>query len=362
MKTNKKIDNNNINNTSISINNKTMGRKPKISGSKTSTRIKKKVTPKKSVTKKRGQRNNKILENNEYSSDVDSCDETKRNSTVIIGLPLNIEDFAKKSKQDSKIDPKKKSKSVSTKTKKSVKLDISSDDDTVNYNYKKSLVDENFCHKCVKNEKVISIMKSKLDKYQKKEQDDKVNKLHINKLKFISVSTGNKMKLRPTSIRCWWDTHTFTGLPCVLPENYHNDTYYVQGCFCSFNCALAYNLYYIKDNRTHHRISLTYKLYREMYDIDSDKHLEIKEAPRREILEDYGGDTTIDVFRKKFIMLEKEIVVYIPPMRPINIIMEERSNSNDYDNGEDYVLKRNKPLSKGGSIISSMILRETSSE
>ena len=43
-----------------------------------------------------------------------------------------------------------------------------------------------------------------------------------------------------------------------------------------------------------------------MYGLTSDDIVDIKEAPPKEILEDFGGDMSIDVFRRSFIMMNKE--------------------------------------------------------
>ena len=165
--------------------------------------------------------------------------------------------------------------------------------------FKNDIPCDNTCGKCSKNEKALAIMKSKLEKYEQKDKIDKSNKIHNNKLNFISIDSGKKIVIKKTNTKCWWDAHSFENLPCFLPELFHNDTYHVIGCFCSFNCALAYNLYYLKDSNIHHRISLIYKLYKELYGIGNDETLEIKVAPPKEILEDFGGDMNISTFRRK---------------------------------------------------------------
>ena len=215
---------------------------------------------------------------------------------------------------------------------------------------------DNACNKCNKNEKMLAMIKSKLDKYEQKDKIDKVNKIYSNKLNFVSVATGNKITIKKTNIKCFWDCNQFNSLPCFLPELYHNGVYHVTGCFCSFNCALAYNLYYLKDSKVYQRKALVYQLYREMYDINNDQIVEIKEAPPREILEDFGGEITVDDFRKKFIVLNKEYILYTPPIKIININVEERNIDTNDNNGndKDFVLKRYKPLTNKKSVITSM--------
>ena len=46
---------------------------------------------------------------------------------------------------------------------------------------------------------------------------------------------------RKTDICCWWCCHK-CDVPLSLPEKLYDDTFHVFGCFCSFNCAAAYNV------------------------------------------------------------------------------------------------------------------------
>src|SRR5690349_6873648 len=47
-------------------------------------------------------------------------------------------------------------------------------------------------------------------------------------------------KVNKTKMHCWWCDHQFNNYPCFIPTKYYKKTYYVYGCFCSFNCAMAY--------------------------------------------------------------------------------------------------------------------------
>ena len=310
-----------------------------------------------SAPKRRGRRPKKILENMPVSEDnsVNDLSSQKNNSAVILRLP-NIDPSkfknAKKQKRESaSITPIEKK----SHHKKYSKLSIDENDDESSEGmFKNDIPGDNACHKCSKNEKIINVLKTKLDKYEKKDKIDKSNKIYSNKLNFISFGAGKKIIIKKTNIRCWWDTHNFTNLPCFLPELFHNNTYHVTGCFCSFNCALAYNLYYKKDSKIDNRKTLIYKLYREMYGLTADDSIEIKEAPPKEILDVFGGDMTIDAFRRSFIMINKEYIIYMPPIKPIHIMIEERNIDVIDDNDKEFVIKRTKPLAGKKSVISSM--------
>lgn len=45
-----------------------------------------------------------------------------------------------------------------------------------------------------------------------------------------------------TTICCYWCCHRFDTQPYGLPMKYQEGTFHVTGCFCSLNCAAAYNM------------------------------------------------------------------------------------------------------------------------
>jgi len=234
---------------------------------------------------------------------------------------------------------------------------LNSSDESSETMFVNDIPKDNTCQKCIKNELTIASLSSKLEKYEQKDKSDKTSKIHCNKLNFISVVNGKKIVLKKTDIWCWWDSHPFGGLPFPLPESYHDGTYYILGCFCSINCALAYNLYFLKDSKIYQRKSLAYQLYREMYGISSTEELDIREAMPQKSLDVYGGDMTIKAFRRSLIAINKEYIEFVPPMRPINFMIEERTieTSDATDPDKKYAIKRSKPLiKKNRSIITSM--------
>ena len=360
---NKKIDFFNKDNnkrTNNNLNKEAMGRKPReSSGSKTSKPIYKNTI----VPKRRGRRPKKILEN---VTAIDSPIESPNKNNPAVILRLNIDPAKLKNikKTNTTEKPATSTKSPIKNGKKNVQSipEEDSADESSEGMFKNDIPGDIACHGCSKKTKENALLKSKLDKFEKKEKIDKSNKIYNNKLNFISYTSGKKVIIKKTNIKCWWDAHTFTTLPCFLPELFHNNTYHVRGCFCSYNCALAYNLYYLKDSKVHQRKSLIYKLYREMYGLSSDEIIDIKEAPPKEILEDFGGDMSIDVFRRRFFMGNKEYIVFVPPIKPLNVIIEERNVDLADDNDKKYVLKRSKPLAKKRSVISSMKIKMTDEE
>ena len=134
---------------------------------------------------------------------------------------------------------------------------------------------------------------------------EEITPMYNTEVKFYPVNLNlfelNNSKLIPkkTHIACWWCTYQFDNLPTFLPEKIHNGDFYVQGCFCSFNCAAAYNLNQ-NDTKIWNRYSLLKQLY---YLINKDIiksiiDIEINIAGPKELLEKYGGIMSIEEYRK----------------------------------------------------------------
>jgi hypothetical protein len=302
--------------------------------------------------KRRGRRPKKIFDDEESNeeSDTNPQSDGKGEAAVILRLKLNpskLNTIKMAENHNSKPEKEEEGKHVGMFTEENETEGMFANDIPVDM----------VCHKCTKYERTINTLKQKLEKYEKKDQVDKHTKLYHNNITFIDYKSGNKMVLKKTSIKCLWDGYSFTNIPFPLPEVYHNNAYHVNGCFCSIDCALAYNLHVLKDSKIYQRKSLAIKLYRELYDIPPIEDITIREAAPREILEDYGGHMSIEQFRKNFHLLSKEYITYIPPMKPLSTIIEEQNtNPDNNSNDKQYVLKRSKPLAKKRSIVSSMNL------
>jgi hypothetical protein len=134
------------------------------------------------------------------------------------------------------------------------------------------------------------------------------------KIPLINYINGKQITPTKTDVCCWWCTYSFESIPIFIPEFYHDNKYYVFGCFCSFNCAFSYNLnmndYKIKD-----RHSLLINMVSIIYNKKIDENIE--PAPQREVLEKYGGPITINEYRKNFKSCVKEYRLIIPPMSSI---------------------------------------------
>jgi len=185
-------------------------------------------------------------------------------------------------------------------------------------------------------------------------------------LKIFDIN-DNEIIPKKTNLSCWWCTYGFDTLPTYLPEEYNNNKFYVSGCFCSFNCASAYNLS-LNDSKTWDRYALLKRMY---YDINKDKiskdkikmtDIEINVSGPKELLEKYGGPMKIEDYRKNSKILGREYHKLMPPFIPITIGYEEITNSKNnsknininnlissISKNDNIIIKRNKPVNNMAS-------------
>ena len=180
-------------------------------------------------------------------------------------------------------------------------------------------------------------------------------------LKLFDVNQ-NKLVPAKTNICCWWCTYSFDNLPTYLPDKYSDGIFHVSGCFCSFNCAGAYNRAQ-PDDKMWDRYSLLKQMY---YMINRDKinsinDIDINISGPKELLEKYGGPMKIEEYRKNSKILGREYHKLIPPFLPTNFGFEEITNSKTNKNinlsnliysgskNDNILIKRNKPINNVNS-------------
>lgn len=181
-----------------------------------------------------------------------------------------------------------------------------------------------------------------------------------------------------TNIHCYWCCHRFRNHPYGIPVKYVNGKFFVTGCFCSMECAAAYNFgnggsvdemwdkYSLLNMLSHH--------LKQGFDENGKKEeYLVRQAPHRLALSMFGGPLSIEEFRN-YCPSGKLTVLNFPPMMSLTQQIEE-INDMDVRSTHRYVpidndridryqkeikLKRSKPLaSKNNALVCAMNIRYT---
>lgn len=175
----------------------------------------------------------------------------------------------------------------------------------------------------------------------------------IELLKDFEEKNKNNEWPQTTTICCYWCCNKFETPPFGIPVKYVDSKFHVYGCFCSLECAAAYN-FSSKESvdevwERHNLLSLLSKMigYKDV----------LKPAPNRLALNMFGGHLNIDEFRS-FCKTSKIININFPPMMTLTQQIEE-INESDLNKEYKYIpidtdrinkykdkikLKRTKPL------------------
>lgn len=197
-------------------------------------------------------------------------------------------------------------------------------------------------------------------KQQRKEEFDTYkidNSLYHTMIPFYEANK-NKSYPTTTNIACFWCTEQFTWRPVSLPIKYENNIFYVDGCFCSPECASAYNFDICKTSEAWERYTLLNLLYIKMID---NKQIKIKLAPPRRTLIKFGGILSIEQFRKFNDNYYKQYDLVMPPVISVLPDLEKFDLNNEIKKRYDYIpidkerikqvsddliLRRSKPINK----------------
>lgn len=139
-------------------------------------------------------------------------------------------------------------------------------------------------------------------------------------IEFVNKETGMLIDLENNTSVCWWCTHDFDTYPCFLPESYYEEKFYIQGYFCSFNCATAYNIN-LNDFKVGERLNLMKILCKKIFNIDDLP----KPSPPKEILIKYGGYLSIEDYRSKNTIINKEFKISLPLFSQMIHNIEEKN-------------------------------------
>lgn len=277
--------------------------------------------------KKRGRPRKKMINNSSIIklTEKKMTEQSTNDKELILHLPIYL------SKEKTKIEKKPDTDIITKWINKNNENNITNDNDNDNID-SISKSDENLHDKI----HILEIQLKKKDKFINKLKDELAShrmsdnltpnnlsneiKYHLLNCRLIDNSNGKTIIAEKTNIACWWCTYNFDSLPCFIPERYDGDKFYVFGCFCSFNCACAYNLN-MNDYKTKDRYSLI-KLMANIINIPNDIYL----APQKEVLEKYGGPLSIIKYRENFIKCTKQYKLIQINLVPIDMVIEEKKN------------------------------------
>jgi len=172
-----------------------------------------------------------------------------------------------------------------------------------------------------------------------------------------------------TSVACFWCSHSFSGMPCIIPEREVGGVYMVYGNFCSPECGVSYLL---GENLDPHvrweRMALLQRIY------DRNGTGRVFPAPGRECLELFGGPVSIESFRSTIRDGKVRVDTHMPPMvsilgsidtKPIDFfdttlkgagVMGVLPSSDSIHRAEEGLrLKRTKPLKDRDSTLDTVM-------
>ena len=153
-------------------------------------------------------------------------------------------------------------------------------------------------------------------------------------LKIVELLKDFRMKNKvsewptTTSISCYWCCHQFNNAPYGIPVKFYNGHFHVYGCFCSLECAMAYNFDSNEGvDEKWERHNLLNLLARSL-----EINERIKPAPSKLALKMFGGYMDIEEFRA-FCKSSKTVNINFPPMMALTQQVEE---INDCDVNSEY--------------------------
>ena len=126
---------------------------------------------------------------------------------------------------------------------------------------------------------------------------------------------------------CFWCCHSFTHRPVILPIRDTGEYLQVMGNFCSPECATSYLFDIRQDSHTRwEQQSLLYRLYGHAC------NNKIHPAPPRSVLTLFGGNLSIQEYRKLLQSQKVRVDIHLPPMVSILATMDTKP-IDFYDSG-----------------------------
>lgn len=140
---------------------------------------------------------------------------------------------------------------------------------------------------------------------------------------YLSHITKDRYYMRENLTKQKMDAVMNQQIPNITISPIENNYYLTDGVFCSFNCALSF----VKDNNDDLFYKDSYSLLHSMYHDFTSAYSKIVPAPHWRLLKTYGGQLTIEEFRKSFYLIDYEFMFNV---RDIKEISEMRTISKVY--------------------------------
>jgi len=204
------------------------------------------------------------------------------------------------------------------------KNDILDNNELMNHNNSDSdIVSSNISSYVTVNEDVYHPIQPSQDSSSSKDK----NKAIHEKLKALQVRLHNNT-ICETNSACFWCTYEFSNLPIAIPKFEMSNTYYVYGCFCSPECAVAHLMNENIDNSTKfERYHLLSYIYSKVFNYENN----IKPAPNPHyMLKKFCGNLTIEEYRELFKSHNYLFIIDKPITRELPELHEEFKTKNDF--------------------------------
>lgn len=202
--------------------------------------------------------------------------------------------------------------------------------------------------------------------FERRDENDKPKVIHL--LKDFEQKSKNNEWPTTTQISCYWCCHKFNNAPFGIPVKYVDNKYHVFGCFCSLECAAAFNF---GSKESVDEIWEQYNLINQLSRDIGHKKI-VKPAPSKLALKMFGGHMPIEAFRE-FCFTSRIININFPPMMTLTQQIEE-FNETDINTEYKYIpldterinkykekmkLKRTKPLTDQENTLDKIMFSST---
>jgi hypothetical protein len=276
----------------------------------------------KQLSKRKRGRPRKNSEKQEQQSKVENKDKNSEN--IILFMALSDEDDDKDDDTDDDKDSGEDNRFTvnDTETKNDFVESISDsadDSDNVYSLQNEQLTVKMLIDEVKKRDHIIANLRNKSGSVLSAYNTNKAAHINYHCIQVASTDNEKNFIPKPTNYKCWWCDESFENLPAYIVNYYRNCTYYVFGNFCSYNCALKYNIKMLKDFKVNTRHALTNSLRIKV----TGNSQPIKFAGDREILKSKGGNISIEKFREGFSVMTSNMKMNIPPIIPLVHVIED---------------------------------------